>query len=87
VQRAPRAPRRERVVGVAGPRERALRVDLHHCVDRAVDLGDAVQVRLDELARRDRAAGDEGGERGGRRARELVRRHGAKPIRRGDRGR
>ena len=71
MQRSPPFPAGERGVGLARAGERALGVQRHHRVDRAVHVRDAPDVRRDDLDRRDVPRGDQPGELRRRGAREL----------------
>src|SRR5690606_28161151 len=68
----------------AGLRERGLRVDVEERVDLAVDLGDAVEVGLDDLNGGDLAGCDKAAEFGGR---LLDQAHASSPRIRGTRNR
>jgi hypothetical protein len=66
---------RQRGVGAGGLRQGALGVDLHHGVDRRVDLLDAPQVGVDDLHRRDRPRAEQAGESQRGRLGEIGRAH------------
>jgi len=58
VEWAPHLSARERLIGLAGPAQGALGIERDDGIERGVPLLDARQMRLDHLARRDRAGSD-----------------------------
>jgi hypothetical protein len=65
MQRAPRLAARKGGVGLARPRERAVRVERADRVQRGVVARDAREIELDDLGRRDAARADRPGELAG----------------------